>query len=171
LIFLLLWTGLKFGLDLLDAPALLAARQASLLGLRLAVLLLLGLCLSLAGSSRQYGLALTWALRPALGARAWKAGLALALLLHYLALCAETYGAVCATVRLRRPSGPAWRRALLTLQALLRVLGQKTWEQAVALAARRLDSPEAWTARFAPRPRVWFASFGLLLLAGVLAWL
>lgn len=169
--FLLLWMGLKFGLDLLDAPLALAARQALTLGARLAVLLVLGLSLALAGSSRQYGLALTWALRPVLRDRAWRVGLALALLLHYLALCMETYAGVAAAVRLRRPACSLWRRALLTPQALLRVLGQRTWEQAVALAARRLDSPEAWTPRFPPQPKTWLACLALLAAASGLTWL
>jgi biotin transport system permease protein len=119
--FALLWTVMKFCLDLLDAPVFEAAGQALLLGLRLGILLFLGLTLAQAGSPRQYGLALTWALRPALRDRAWRAGLALALMLHYLALCFETYSAVAATVRLRRPVGSAWRRFGLTTQAALRV--------------------------------------------------
>ncbi len=163
-LFALFWTlaacllGLWQGLDWL--PAL---ERGFWLGLRLFLLLLLGLALALGSSARELGLGLSWYLRPFLRERAWLPALALALMLHFLPLTLQTLFTVRRMDALRAPQRPLWLRWSLQAQTALRVLAQSAWQQTMALAARGLDSPEAWQPRFAPQPGAWM--LGLLLLA------
>ena len=143
------------------------AMDAALLGLRLCVLIGLGLLLALTTSPRQLGLALSWFLRPVLGKNAWKTALSLALMIHFLPLVQTTFAQVKQTIRLRQPKRSRWERVLLVTQATLRLLAQKTWSQTVAVAARGLDSPEAWVPHFPPQPLNWILGF-LMAAAGLL---
>lgn len=177
LAFILLWVFLKFILDslpsmasihLLPLPLLRQnAIEAALLGLRLCVLIGLGLVLTLTTSPRQLGLALSWFLRPILGKNSWKTALSLALMIHFLPLVQSTFAQVKQTIRLRQPKRSRWQRFLLVPQAALRLLAQKTWNQTVAVAARGLDSPEAWQPHFPPQPVNWILGF-LVTGAGLL---
>ncbi|RXF76972.1 cobalt transporter, partial [Desulfovibrio sp. DS-1] len=54
--------------------------------------------------------------------------------------------------------------AVLLPAAVLRILGQRTWTQTVAVAARGLDRPEAWRPDFPFRPVRWALA---LLLVGL----
>lgn len=147
-----------------DGPLLAhAAREAALLGVRLALLIGIGLALALAASPRALGLALVWLLRPVLGARAWQPALGVALMVHFLPMAQGTFAHVSRAANLRGPL-PLRRRALLLPAAVLRILGQRTWTQTVAVAARGLDHPEAWRPGFAFRPARWCMA---LLLVGL----
>lgn len=143
------------------------AMEAALLGGRLCVLIGLGLLLALTTSPRQLGLALSWFLRPVLGKNAWKTALSLALMIHFLPLVQATFAQVKQTIKLRQPRRSRWERFLLVPQATLRLLAQKTWSQTVAVAARGLDSPEAWVPHFPPQPLNWILGF-LMAAAGLL---
>jgi hypothetical protein len=46
--------------------------------------------------------------------------------------------------------------------AVLRNLGSRAFEQALALASRRLDSPEAWERSLGWEKRDWVRALGLL---------
>lgn len=162
LLFALFWTLAVFCLSAWDLGAGPALSRAALLGARLAVLLLAGLVLALSTPPRQLGLALCWALRPALGKRAWKTALGLALMVHFLPLAGETLRRVRLALRLRGANLSPARRALLLAQAGLRCLAGRTWDHTLALATRGLDRPEAWTPDFPP-------AAADLLLAGALA--
>lgn len=147
-----------------DGPLLAhAAREAALLGVRLALLIGIGLALALAASPRALGLALVWLLRPVLGARAWQPALGVALMVHFLPMAQGTFTQISRAADLRGPL-PLRRRAVLLPAAVLRILGQRTWTQTVAVAARGLDRPEAWRPDFAFRPVRWAVA---LLLAGL----
>lgn len=147
-----------------DGPLLAhAARESALLGLRLALLIGIGLALALAASPRALGLALVWLLRPVLGARAWQPALGVALMVHFLPMAQGTFAQVSRAGDLRGPL-PLRRRAVLLPAAVLRILGQRTWTQTVAVAARGLDRPEAWRPDFPFRPARWAMA---LLLAGL----
>ncbi|WP_242012227.1 energy-coupling factor transporter transmembrane protein EcfT [Pseudodesulfovibrio cashew] len=148
--FLLFWVVMKGALDaFFGLPLAQVVLSALLLGLRLAALISLGLCLALSTSSRSLGLALSWALRPFLGReRAWQVALSLALMVHFLPLCLSSLAQIKETLGLRWPGCPLWRRMQLIPQAFLRVLGQKTWNQTLAVAGRGLDSHEAWVPDF-----------------------
>ena len=145
--------------------------ETGLLGLRLCVLLFIGLSLALSASPRQLGLAFSWFLRPVLGRRAWTAALSLSLLVHFLPLAWTCVRQVRQAIRLRNPRQGKVRRALLLSRATLRILGQKTWTQTVAIAGRGLDSPEAWEPRFTPQPLAWLGALGVVVVGGVLAYL
>lgn len=147
-----------------DGPLLAhAARESALLGLRLALLIGIGLALALAASPRALGLALVWLLRPVLGARAWQPALGVALMIHFLPMAQGTFAQASRAADLRGPL-PLRRRAVLLPAAVLRILGQRTWTQAVAVAARGLDRPEAWRPGFPFRPAQWALA---LLLVGL----
>ena len=149
--FVLLWTAVKVGLDMVSgaAPAD-AALGGLILAVRLAALLMLGLVLALSTSARSLGLAVVWALRPFIGReRAWRAALSLALMVHFLPLCLSTLDQVSAAFRSRCPRGSLAQRALIVPLAVIRGLGQRTWNQALAVAGRGLDRAEAWEPDFA----------------------
>ncbi len=168
--FVLLWSLTAAGLALVGQGALPLA-EAAVVGLmlaaRLTVLVALGACLVMAATPRRMGLALAWALRPVMGRRAWQAALALSLMVHFIPLTAAAAGGMRAAITRRAPRLPAWRRYPLIAQATIRVMSQKTWEQAVAVAVRRLDGPEAWTGLSRPG----FIETALGLSLAVSAWL
>lgn len=125
--------------------------DAGLLFLRLLNILLLGLALSLAFSPPALALALSRLLRPFLGQRAWPLALALALMLRFMGrihtVAAQTRQA--ALLRGLPPKG--WGFFSLALPHMFRVFAAETYTQALAIAARHLDSPAAWPGK-APVP-------------------
>lgn len=151
LYFILLWAGIKFALDCTPifqgiTPDYQAAFLSSgILALRLSILIGIGLLLATTSSARQLGLALSWFMRPILGKRSWEPGLSLALMIHFIPLIQKTFSQVMQAMELRNPPRSKWQRFLLVPQAVLRICAQKTWTQTVAVAARKLDSPDAWT--------------------------
>ncbi len=153
-VFVIFWSALKFGFDLWggQAPSWALAGDAGLLGAKLLALILLGLSLSAAASARELGMAFSWALRPALGKRAWTAALALALMAHSLPLCWEVMAKVRRSVVMRCQGMGFWQTAVLYPSAGLRAISQKTWSWTLAIAARGLDRPEAWRGEFPRDP-------------------
>lgn len=166
--FVLVWTALKFFMDIVGAVNLSSALSASTtLGLRLATLLLLGLTLALSATPRRLGLGLTWFLRPLLRERAWRTALALSLMIHFLPLTWAAAAGLLHNLSRRWPDCPWRERARLIPLALLRIMSQTTWNQTVAVAARSLDQPEAWRNDRAARPEEWAVALipGVILLA------
>lgn len=158
------WSLAAFGLQLWEGAALHTALGASLfLGARLALLLLLGLLLTLSSSARELGLGLSWLLRPVAGKRAWQLALAVALLLHFLPQTLETLAQVRRMLQMRGPKRPLWTRFGLMAQTVLRIMAQNAWKQTVALAGRGLDSPAAWRPVFEPQPLHWLTGCSLVL--------
>ncbi|MGE4504107.1 MAG: cobalt transporter [Desulfovibrionaceae bacterium] len=171
--FLLFWALAKAGLDLWSGVGALAALAgAGMLTLRLTCLLGTGLALAVSTSPRQLGMALTWFLRPILRGRAWKAALALALMVHFLPITWETVARVRANVARRLPGARFWTRQAATARAVLRVLGQKTWNQTLAVACRGLGEAAAWEPEFPAgggRAAQWGLGGVLALLLGALS--
>ncbi|MBU1611135.1 MAG: cobalt transporter [Proteobacteria bacterium] len=165
--FLLLWTGAKLGMDIWSGASLpVASLAASLLAARLSCLLAVGLVLALSTSSRQLGMALTWFLRPVLRSHAWKGALALALMVHFLPITWLTLAQMRETTSRRCSHLGLFRRMLIMGQAVMRNLGQKTWNQTLGVACRRLDRPEAWQPKFRTGIGQW-GCFVMLMGAGV----
>ncbi len=163
--FLLLWSVAKVGVDLWSGmSAGVAASGAGMLAFRLTCLLLAGLVLALCTSPRQLGMALTWFLRPVMGKLAWKGALAFALMVHFLPLTWLTLAQVREAVKRRCPDLGLFRRMLLMGQCSIRNLGQKTWNQTLAVACRRLDNQTAWKPVFQPAvvQWVWFSALVIL---------
>lgn len=148
--FVVFWCGMKFLLDVITGlPMSDVVVDVSLLGVRLSALLLLGLSLALSTSARSLGLAVSWAIRPFAGKeRAWKVALSLALMVHFLPLCLSTMNQVKQTLSIRCPDCGFIRKMVLIPQAVLRALGQKTWNQTLAVACRGLENGEAWQPDF-----------------------
>ncbi len=152
-LFIGFWIAFKTALEALGGHLDRAAiEEISLLGLRLFVLLCLGLVITLMASPRALGLALAWYSRPIFGRRAWRAALALSLMVHFLPQAWRAADTVRASIARRCPELPWHRRARLLPQATIRVLAQSTWEQTLALAARDLDRAAAWETNPAWRP-------------------
>lgn len=149
-LFVLFWIALKAVFDALAGiPLHLLIPSALILGIRLCALMLLGLVLAGSTSARALGMAITWALQPVVGReRAWKIALALALMVHFLPLCLDTMERIKQSVKLRHPGSKFKQRLVMVPQAVLRALGQKTWNQTLAVAGRRLDNAEAWSPQF-----------------------
>lgn len=167
ILFVVVWMAIKFGLDLWTG---LGWRQAALvsgeLGLRLAVLLLIGLSLALATSPRSLGLALASLLRPILRDRAWRAALSMALFVHFLPLVWHSIKAVQTSFAVRGLKLAWWRRVVLMTQSLLRYWSQKAWKQTLALATRGLDGPEAWDVRLGFNVWQWLTGLAVVCLGG-----
>lgn len=155
MLFVILWVAVKAGFDSLSAiPPEQVAVDAGILALRLSALLLLGLGLALSTSAQALGMAVSWAIRPLLGGeRAWKFALSLALMVHFLPLCLSTVNQVKETLSRRCPDCPLRRRLVIIPQAVLRNLGQKTWNQTLAVAGRGLERAAAWEPEFTWRRR------------------
>lgn len=149
-VFVFIWVAIKVGLELWsDLPLTRVLMDAAILGLRLASLLMLGLCLALASSPRALGLALSWAIRPLVGAeRAWKFALSLSLMVHFLPLTLAAMNHVKETLSRRCPDCRLRDRMRIIPQAILRNLGQKTWNQTLAVAGRGLEGGDAWQPDF-----------------------
>jgi biotin transport system permease protein len=157
LVFIFLWVGLTVGLDALaGVPVEYIASEAVQLTASLLALLLLGLVLALSSSARALGLAVAWAMRPFVGTeRAWRIALALALMVHFLPTCLETMSQVREVVGLRCPDAGFFSRMRMIPQAVIRYLGQKTWNQTLAVASRGLENAAAWESDFNWHGRDW----------------
>lgn len=149
--FLFLWVAVKAGVDgATGVPADALLMDAGQLAVRLTGLVLLGLALALSTSPRALGLAVAWGARPLVGReRAWRIALSLALMVHFLPLCLSTVTGVRDVCDTRCPGAGGIMKARIIPQAVIRNLGQKTWSQALAVASRGLEGPEAWEADFA----------------------
>ena len=148
--FIIFWVVLKAVMDTLsDLPVTTILMQSGELGLRLTSLLLLGLGLALSTSARALGMAVSWGLKPFIGAeRAWKVALSLALMVHFLPMCLSTMNQVKETVASRCPHFGFRQKMVLIPQVVLRSLGQKTWNQTLAVAGRGLENAGAWEPDF-----------------------
>lgn len=166
LAFVFFWVAVKTVLDgVTGVPVEYMASDAAQLAVRLAALLMLGLCLALSTSARALGLAVAWAIRPFLGReRAWRIALSLSLMIHFLPVCLVTLSGVREAAARRCPEAGFFRRMRMIPQAVIRNLGQKTWNQTLAVACRGLDRAGAWEPEFAWAGRDW-AGAGFVLLA------
>lgn len=162
--FLVFWVILKSALDgLSGVPLQMIALDSGILSLRLGCLILLGLSLALSTSARSLGLAISWAITPFVGReRGWKVALSLALVVHFLPQCLSTMNRVQETASRRCPDFGFFRRMTIIPQAVLRGLGQKTWNQTLAIAGRRLDDAEGWQPDFVWSSRDTFCSVCLI---------
>jgi biotin transport system permease protein len=149
LVFVVFWTAVQAGFAVLGGETAPEVLESSLVfGARLLALVLAGLVLAAGTSTRSLGLAAAWAARPVLGRRAWKLALGLALLVHFLPMSLRSVQLARQSVRRRLGRVPPWRGLLLSVRAALRYLGEQSWAQAVAVACRGLDDPEAWRGGF-----------------------
>lgn len=150
LLFVLFWMIVKTALDGASGfPPVQIANDVAILGLRLSTLLLLGLTLALSTSARTMGLVIAWVFRPVLGKeKAWKVALSLALMVHFLPLCLSVMNQVKETLSIRYPQCGLRQRMTIIPQAVLRNLGQKTWNQTLAVAGRGLENDAAWQPDF-----------------------
>ncbi|OIQ51977.1 hypothetical protein BerOc1_00445 [Pseudodesulfovibrio hydrargyri] len=171
--FVFFWVAVKVLLDAVSGvPMEHMALDAAQLAVRLVALLMLGLGLALSTSARALGLAVAWALRPFVGrSRAWRIALALSLMVHFLPVCLSTLSGVREVAARRFPEAGFFRRMRMVPQAVVRNLGQKTWNQTLAVACRGLDRPGAWDADFAWSGRDWFGSVLVLAAAGAMFFL
>ena len=168
--FALVWGGVKLAVDLAGGGSPReAAGAVALLCVRLAVLLLLGAAVSALLTPRALGLALAGLTRPVLGRRAWSVSLALLLMVHFIPRALAAFEGARAAIRVRRVALPRLRALVLVLEAGARNLARMTWDQTLAVAARRLDAPEAWDERVPLRAGQWGAGCAVAVLAGAAA--
>ncbi len=151
LFFVFLWVAVKVGVDAVTGvPSEYIIADAGQLAVRLSGLVLLGLALALSTSARTMGLAVSWGLRPLVGReRAWRVALSLALMVHFLPICLSTALGVRDVLDRRCPGVGGLMKARVVPRAVIRNLGQRTWNQTLAVASRGLEGPEAWEPDFA----------------------
>ncbi|NCC25615.1 MAG: hypothetical protein EOM25_10545 [Deltaproteobacteria bacterium] len=166
---LALWVAVKFCLDILDSGIGLEASAlgAGLLALRMTFLLLWGGILIGSTCMAEVGPAVVWMLRPVCGSRAWKVGAGLGVMLQTLPRIRQAAHEVRQASRVRLPALGRFRSASAQVVAVTRVMASGSWNQALALSARNLDGPWAWTPAFPFRPCQWLT--GVILVAGTVA--
>ncbi len=156
--FALVWSAVKLAFDLgAGVPRGEALGGVALLCARLVVLVLLGAALGTVVTPRGLGLALASLTRPVLRRSAWKLGLALLLMIHLIPRALAAFRSASAALRVRRLELPRLRAMIVVVEAGTRNLATLTWDQTLAVAARRLDGPEAWAGAPPPRLRDWCA--------------
>ena len=144
LFFIPFWTALKLLSDLMENRENFQILPSLLFGLRLLELLSLALLLALSSSARELGMAFAWFFRPFFKEKAWQVALALTLMIHFLPLSLYNMKKIKEAIE-RRCCHLSWHKKMLLLsQALIRSLSEKTWQQTIAIAARKLDQGEAW---------------------------
>ena len=164
--FALVWAGVKLALDLAArVPAPAALGTVALLSVRLVALVLMGAALGALVTPRALGLALASLTRPVLGRRAWTAALALSLMVHFIPRALASFEGARRALRVRRLRVSRVRALVWVARVGARNLAGLTWDQTLAIAARRLDGPEAWAAAPPPRPRDWLAGATVAALA------
>jgi biotin transport system permease protein len=168
--FALAWGGVKLAVDLLGGAAPREAGAAvALLVVRLAVLLLLGGVVSALLTPRALGLALAGLTPGFLRRRTWSVSLALLLMVHFVPRALAAFEGARAALRVRRVALPRLAGLVLVLEAGARNLARLTWDETLAVAARRLDAPEAWVEPVPLRLAHWGAGGAVALLAGAAA--
>jgi biotin transport system permease protein len=165
--FAVVWGGVKLAADLVGGvPAREAATGVALLAVRLTVLLLLGAAVSALVTPRGLGVALAGLTPPVLRGRTWSVSLALLLMVHLIPRTLAAFEGARAALRVRRVEVPRLAGLVIVLEAGARNLARLTWDQTLAVAARRLDGPEAWAEAVPFRPVEWGAGLAIALLAG-----
>ncbi|KAB1443430.1 cobalt transporter [Pseudodesulfovibrio senegalensis] len=163
-IFAAFWSLLKAAFGLWDGlPPMAVFGDAAFFGIRLLVLLHLGLVLSESTSARQIGRAFCWALRPLGTQRSWRFGLSLALMIHFIPMTIEVMQKAGQTLKLRRARLGFWLRMRVLPGMVMRIMAGKTWESALGVSARGLGRPEAWAYPLSFRVRDVFFLFGICL--------
>lgn len=141
--------------------------EALAIFIRLILLMGIGFLLTGIFSPRELGLGFVWFFKPFSKKHAWKLALAISIMLQYLRRIPKLFLQLRATTKLRGlpPKGFAYWKIILP--RLLSLLGKETIDQAVALASRNLDNPEAW--ELSKPIRVTQALVVIFLSAGLLA--
>lgn len=155
-LFVGLWTGIKAVMELIaHNPA--AVEESLVLGARLTVLVLVGLCLAALTSRVQVGRAVSSLLRPVLKDKSWQGAMSLALMIHFIPLTLRTLQTVRRSLALRGHGLPLRQRLYFFVTTVMRVLSRTTWDQTLALAVRGLEDGKAWQRSQPLRPREWIA--------------
>jgi hypothetical protein len=164
--FILTWVVARFCLYLFEHPGAFvpALEGAALLGCRLFALLGLTLAVPLTMTPLTLGRVLSWflgwltrpeaalcslpplrsRLRPALGEGAWRASLALALMMAFFPRAVRTLADLRRNLRVRAPNLSRRRSIGLLALAALRILSVQTLDMALAIASRDLYRPQPW---------------------------
>lgn len=143
--FTLFWYVFKAGSDIAMGVSPEAAALGALpLAGRLLALTCIGAAVVGLASPIEIGKAVAWCIRPAIGDRAWKPALLVALVAWFLPLNLRLAGDVVAAVKARGLKLSLRRKFFVIVGTALRILDRKAAELAVGLASRRLDAPNAW---------------------------
>ncbi len=164
--FALFWALGFFSLQMWERPGQPweTAFYSVIFGLRLYCMLALALAAPLSITPLTFGRVLTWyvskigkveetllalpplrgRLRPRLAERAWRCGLALAVMAAFLPRTWRGLAALRQSLQLRAPCLSLRRRLFLLALAALRLLGTQTWDMTLAIASRDLYRPLPW---------------------------
>ncbi|MCL1888917.1 MAG: hypothetical protein FWF99_00230 [Desulfovibrionaceae bacterium] len=147
------WEAGEIAPETVEQTLIFCARLGTMLGLALAI--------PLALTPLALGRVMAWGLRK-LGApeTAWRAALALVIMLSFLPKGLRALSGLNRSLRLRVPNLPRRRAFFLLGLASLRLLGVQTWEISLAIAGRDLYRPGPWLwrspygrSRIKPGPR------------------
>jgi len=82
--------------------------------------------------------------RPVLAQNAWRAALALCLMMAFLPRSLRAMKDLRRSLLMRAPNLAPYKRVGLLGLALLRVISSQTWDMTLAIASRNLYRPEPW---------------------------
>jgi len=166
LLFVGVWTAVKAGMEIVaHNPVWL--KESLILGVRLSVLVLVGLSLAALTSRVQVGRAVSSLFRPVFRDRSWQGAMSLALMIHFIPVTMGTMHSVQRTLSLRGHGLSVRQRLHLFVTTVMRNLSRSTWDQTMALAVRGLEEQKAWQQHQAFRVKEWIAG-GVL---GVSIWI
>jgi biotin transport system permease protein len=90
-------------------------------------------------------------------------------MVHFIPRALAAFEGARAALRVRRVQVSRMAGLVIVLEAGARNLARLTWDQTLAVAARRLDGPEAWAEEVPLRAAEWGAGCAIALLAGAAA--
>lgn len=157
------WCIIKFIIDSLTVPInyyeLLT--NTAILGLRLFVLILLGLCLISKTTPRHIALAAGWYLRPFFKQHAWEVTLALSLMLHTIPRLLHTVSQIQTTTKHRLSLLSRLQHIQIIMSTTTRILIMSISKQSTVIIAKHLDSPEPWELKHPPKTYSMFIAIAI----------
>ncbi len=145
LFFIFFWAGGRFCLALYNEQSLNTAWVEAIdFACRLCFIGELGICLLILFTPYQLALQVGKSFKKIMPMQFWKLALALLLMLSFLQEARLALGELNQTLSLRGQYLSLPRRITVLGAGVLRILSQQTWDRALAVAARKLDSAAAW---------------------------
>ncbi len=160
---LLFWFVIMFGAELFDnTPPEKAFFLAFVFIARILIVFLAGLTVFRLTSSHRLGQSLAWFIQPVSGKNAWKAGLGVALMSHLLPTLLNVAQTKQQIILYRLGKIPFHKRMELLAVNLIRAIFLRSWQQGIAIVARKLDREKLWTENFTFHPALWLAFLGAI---------
>ena len=157
------WCMIKFIIDSLTMPISCyeLLTNTVILGLRLCVLILLGLYLISKTTPRHIALAAGWYLRPFFKQHTWEITLALSLMFHTIPRLFHTVSQIQATTRHSLSLLSRLQHIQVIMSTTTRILIMSISKQSTVIIAKHLASPEPWELNHPPKTYSMFIAIAI----------